>query len=102
MDNKEQIKQLTSDPRDLYAYAHITVMPMDKNYVDQYGLFEIEEEKVLKVWLQNSNSNQNDYDPAIEKAKFYKRAGLTPVFYSNPAGSLLYITSKEFMESRFC
>jgi hypothetical protein len=70
------------------------------NVEDYPQLSEIDEEVILKSWLYYRHNPENSYARVLDRASFYIKHGLTPAYYSDEAGSMLVVTSKEFIQRK--
>lgn len=84
-------ENLISDD-DIKRYQHIKY-PFNP---DQFSnLVEISEEIILKNWYSNINNETNDFDLVLDRAMFFKKYGLTPMFLTDVTGSKILVTSHE-------
>jgi hypothetical protein len=62
----------------------------------------LEETFILEQWIKNERNHgeNNEFRPVLEKANFFAKYGLTPVYYADATGTRLFVTSQEFIDNK--
>ena len=79
------------------AASSFKAAPLTPKDLMYYGFVEVPEEMILKLWMRGFGNEINEYDSVINRAKQFSEHGLTPCYFSNNEGTLLYVTSSEYI-----